>query len=87
MIVYTSNPASIGALESFDPTDPSFVCGMQYAFRDDRPPDLCKTALLFLPLICDQWLNADPLTTDLKQMKSFMRTGLLPWIALSEFPL
>jgi hypothetical protein len=70
-LVYTSNPASITALESFDPADSSFVRGMQYAFQDDRPPDLRKTALLFLPLIRDEWFKTGSLTMDPEQMKRF----------------
>ena len=52
-----SNPASIAALKFFDPTENSFVRGVQYTLGDIRPSSLREAALLFLPLVCDQWFK------------------------------
>ena len=56
-LVCTSNPASIALLESFDPSEDPFVRGIQHTLEDIRPPNLREAALLFLPLICDQWFK------------------------------
>jgi hypothetical protein len=70
-LVCTPNLTSIAALESFDPTDPLFVCGIRYALQDDRPSNLREAVLLFLPLICDQWFNTRSLPMNPKQMRIF----------------
>ena len=54
---YASNRSTIEALEDLDPTEPSFVRGICYIFQDDRPPQLRRAALFFLPLIGDKWFN------------------------------
>jgi hypothetical protein len=64
-------PAAISTLRQFDPTDSSFVGGIQYVFQATRSPTLRKAALLFFPLICSQWLEAGSLTMNQKQMESF----------------
>ena len=56
-LAYASGPITIEALERFDPTEPSFVRGICYVFRDDKPVQLRKAALSFLPLIGDRWFN------------------------------
>ncbi|KAF9647527.1 hypothetical protein BDM02DRAFT_3187865 [Thelephora ganbajun] len=45
------------ALKRFDPAEPSFVHGICYAYRDDKPLQLRKAALFFLPLVGDRWFN------------------------------
>ena len=70
-LVCASNPAPATALNSLDPTDPTFVSCIQYTFQSDRPLDLRKTSLLFLPLICDRWFNTRSPIMNPKQMKSF----------------
>jgi len=56
-LAYASGPVTIEALKRFDPTDPSFVRGICYVFQDDKPFELRKAALFFLPLISDKWFN------------------------------
>ena len=57
-------PEAIEALQNFDPTQPSFVRGISFAFQDIRPRGVREAALLFLPLIADTWFNApDPVMT------------------------
>ena len=59
-----SHPETIEALQNFDPTQPSFVRGIRFAFQDIRPRGVREAALLFLPLIADTWFNApDPVMT------------------------
>ena len=62
--------STIAALERFDLAD-SLVRNIQYAFQDDRPPNLRKTVLLFLALICGRWFRTDLLTTSPERMKRF----------------
>jgi len=56
-LAYASGPVTIEALRLFDPTEPSFVRGICYVFQDDKPRQLRKAALFFLPLIGDRWFN------------------------------
>jgi hypothetical protein len=49
----------------------SLVRNIQYAFQDDRPPNLRKTVFLFLPLICGQWFRTDLLTMNSERMERF----------------
>jgi len=60
-LAHASSPTTIEALKHFNPTE-SFVCGICYAFRDDRPLQLRRAALFFLPLIED-WLFEAPDST------------------------
>ena len=66
-LAYASGPVAVEALKNFDPTKPSFVSGIRYVFQNNRPSELRKAALFFLPLIGDQWFNT-PLPID--QIKS-----------------
>ena len=70
-LVCTSNPLSTAPLKAFDPTKSLFVRGVQHTIQGNRPPDLRKTTLLFLPLICEQWFDAHSPIMNSKQMKSF----------------
>jgi hypothetical protein len=70
-LICTSNPTFTMAPRPFDPTESSFVRGIRYAFQDDRPLNLRQTALLFLPLIRDEWFKTGSLTMDPEQMKRF----------------
>ena len=56
-LAYVSGPATIEALKRFDPTEPSFFRGICHVLQDDKPLELRKAALLFLPLIGDKWFN------------------------------
>ena len=69
-LAYASGPVTIEALRRFDPTKPSFVSGICYVFQDDRPSELRKTALFFLPLIGDRWFNTPRPIMKPDQMKS-----------------
>lgn len=44
-------------LEHFDLTQPSFVNGICFMLKADRPAQIRKAALLFLPLIAEKWFN------------------------------
>ena len=70
LVCASSSPLAI-PLKSLDATKFLFVRGLQYTIQDDRPPNLRKTTLLFLPLICDQWFNTHSPIMNAKQMKSF----------------
>ena len=56
-LAYASDSIAIAALERFDPTGPSFIYGIYRVFQDDKPLQLRKAALLFLPLIGHRWFN------------------------------
>ena len=61
-LAYASSATTIEALKLFDPTEHSFVGGICYVFKDDKPFQLRKAALFFLPLIGDRWFNTpDPI--------------------------
>jgi len=69
-LAYASGPATIEALERFDPIEPSFVRGICYVFQDDKPFQLRKAALFFLPLIGDRWFNTPHPIMEPDQMRS-----------------
>ena len=52
-----TGPVMNEALKQFDSTQSSFVRGLCSAFQGNRPPQLRKAALLFLPLVADIWFN------------------------------
>ncbi|KAF9643955.1 hypothetical protein BDM02DRAFT_3175321 [Thelephora ganbajun] len=56
-LAYASSSVTIEALKHFDPTEPSFVRGICYVYHNDKPFQLRKAALFFLPLIGDRWFN------------------------------
>jgi len=56
-LAYASSSTTTEALKLFDPTEPSFVCGICYVFQDDKPFQLRKATLFFLPPIADRWFN------------------------------
>ena len=69
-LAYASGPDTIQVLKRFDPTEPSFVRGMCYVFRDNKPFQLRKAALFFLPLIGDRWFNTAHPIMEPDQMRS-----------------
>ena len=56
-LAHTSDPAAIEALERPDPTGTPFIHGIRRVFQSDKPLQLRKAALLFLPLIGHRWFN------------------------------
>jgi hypothetical protein len=56
-LAYASNATTIEALKHFDPTESSFFRGICYIFQDDKPFQLHKAALFFLPLVGNRWFN------------------------------
>ena len=70
-LAHTCHPATIAALGGFDPTEGRFVRGICQVFQDDKPPQLRKAALLFLPLISDQWFDAHPPILDFDGRTTF----------------
>ena len=60
-------------VKSFDPTQPTFVRGICLAFGCDRPPQLRKAILVFLPLIADRWFNSPAPLMRPDEMKSFCK--------------
>ena len=71
LLVHASGPVTKEALKPIDPTNPLFVRGVSDLFRDDKPPQLRKAALLFLPLIGDRWFDTPHPIMAPDQMKSF----------------
>ena len=69
-LAYASGPVTIEALKLFDPTEPSFVRGICYVFQDNKPFQLRKAALFFLPLIGDRWFNTPHPIMEPDQMRS-----------------
>ena len=70
-LAYASGTNTIQALDRFDPTEPSFVRGVRLAFEGDRPLQLRKAALFFLPFISEKWFNtSEPIMSD-DEMKNF----------------
>lgn len=67
-LAYTSNPADIDA---FDLAQESFVRGICFAFKTDRPHKLREAALSLLPLIGNKWFDATPKIIPADEMKSF----------------
>ena len=70
-LAYAHNPETIEALKTFDPTEPSFVRGICFAFQNDRPPQLRKAALFFLPLVADRWFNTHLPIMEPSEMRNF----------------
>ena len=70
-LAYASDPTTIEALKDFDPTKPSFVRGICYAYQDKRRPELRKAALFFLPLISDKMFNTPKPIIGPDEMKGF----------------
>jgi hypothetical protein len=69
-LAYASGPRTIEALKLFDPTEPSFVRGICYVYQSDKPFQLRKAALFFLPLIGDRWFNTAEPIMEPDQMKN-----------------
>jgi hypothetical protein len=70
-LAYTSDPVTIDALKRFDPTQPPFVRGICYMYQTEKPLELRKAALFFLPLIGDRWFNTCDPIMEPDQMGSF----------------
>jgi hypothetical protein len=70
-LAYASVPATTNALIRFNPTKASFVRGICYVYQDDKPFELRKAALFFLPLIGDEWFNAPNPVMEPDEMKRF----------------
>lgn len=71
LLVHASGPATEEAIMSFDPTDPLFARGISDVFQDNKPPQLRKAALLFLPLIADRWFDTPRPIMAPDQMRTF----------------
>lgn len=56
-IAYASNRATLEGLEKFDFTDKLFVDGIRKAVEEDRPFEMRKAALFFMPIIQDKWFD------------------------------
>ncbi|KAF9785310.1 hypothetical protein BJ322DRAFT_823820 [Thelephora terrestris] len=65
-LAYALNPQTIDTFKNFDPTQPSFIRGICFAFQAGQPRELRKAALFFLPLVADRLFNtsAPIMTTD-----------------------
>ena len=74
-LAYASSPVTIKALKDFDPTNPPFVRGIRHVFQDNKPFQLRKAALSFLPLIGDRWFNTPHPIMESSEMKSFCKIG------------
>ena len=68
-----SGSAMNDALNHFDPTQHSFVHGICFAFRGDRPLQLRKAALSFLPLIADRWFDTPAQILKPEEMQRFCK--------------
>ena len=68
-LAYASNAVTTEALKAFDPTESSFVRGICYVFQDDKPFQLRKAALFFLPFIGDRWFNTPDPIMEADQMR------------------
>jgi hypothetical protein len=75
-LAYASGPVTIEALKRFNPTEPAFVRGICYAFQDDKPFQLRKTALFFGPFIGDRWFNTPHPIMEPDQMRSLHVDGI-----------
>ena len=69
-LAYASNTTTTEALKLFDPTEPSFVRGICFVYQDDKPFQLRKAALFFLPFIGDRWFNTPHPIMEPDQMRS-----------------
>ena len=72
-LAYASGPAMFKDLKDFDPTKPSFVRGICYAYQDKRPSELRKAALFFLPLIGDEMFDTPEPIIEPEGMKGFCK--------------
>jgi hypothetical protein len=70
-LAYAPGPVTIKALERFDPTEGSFIRGICYVYQDDKPLELRKAALSFLPLIGNRWFDTPDPIMEPDQMKNF----------------
>ena len=68
-LAYASGPSTIEALGRFNPAKPSFIRGICHVYQDDKPFQLRKAALFFLPLISDRWFNTQRPIMEPDQMK------------------
>ena len=66
-----SGPVTIEALKDFNPTKPSFVRGICYAYQSNKPLKLRRAAFFFLPLVSDKFFNTPHPIMEPDQMKSF----------------
>ena len=66
-----SGPVTIEALKDFNPTNPSFVRGICYAYQSNKPLKLRRAAFFFLPLISDKFFNTPHPIMEPDQMKNF----------------
>ena len=55
----------------FDPINPSFVRCLRCAYKNNKPLELRKTALFFLPLVGDKIFNTPKPIIEPDEMKSF----------------
>ena len=69
LATYASGPSTIKALGRFDSTKPSFIRGICHVYQDDKPLQLRKAALFFLPLIGERWFNTPHLMMRPDQME------------------
>ena len=69
-LAYASNNVTIESLKRFDPTEPSFIRGICYVLQDDKPFELRKAALFFLPLIGSRLFDTRVSIMEPDQMKS-----------------
>ena len=69
-LAYASGPDTIEALKRFNPTEPSFIRGIRYAFQGDKTFQLRKAVLFFLPLIGDWWFNTPQPIMEPGQMRN-----------------
>ena len=68
--LHASGPVAVEALKRFNPTE-AFISGILYVFQDDKPSQLRRAALLFLPFIGNGWFNTlTPIMRD-DQMRKF----------------
>ena len=68
---FACHPATIEALNDFDPTGPSFVRGICYVFQDNKPFELRRAAFFFLALVSDKFFNTTQPIMGLDEMKNF----------------
>ena len=79
-LAHASDPVTIEALERFNLTGTSFIHGIRRVFQGDKPLQLRKAALLFLPLIDHGWFN----TPDPIMSSDEMRRLCLDWASVVD---
>lgn len=67
---YASGATTIEALNHFDPTEPSFVRGICHVYRDNKPMQLRRVALFFLPLVSDRFFDTPHPIMEPDQMRN-----------------